>query len=63
MCLSTAYANSRSADTVMANNVTSIGFDGSDIVLTDLMGAEIRVTGALTLVDLINGIVIIDTQE
>lgn len=63
MCLSTAYANLRSAETVMAKNVTQIEFDGDDIILTDLMGAEVRVKGALTLVDLINGVVIIDTRE
>ena len=63
MCLSTAYANSRSAETVMAKNVTQIGFDGSQIVLTDLMGAEVRVTGSLSLVDLVNGVVIISTRE
>lgn len=63
MCLSTAYANTKSADTVMAKNVTTIGFDGGDIVLVDLMGAEVRVSGKLTHVDLVNGVVIVNTQE
>ncbi|NLB28720.1 MAG: CooT family nickel-binding protein [Clostridiales bacterium] len=62
MCLSTAYANIRSAETVMAKNVTQLGFDGGDIILTDLMGAEVRVTGTLSFVDLVNGVVIISTE-
>lgn len=62
MCLSTAYANTRSAETVMAKNITQIAFDGDEIVLTDLMESETRIVGTLTLVDLINGVVIIDTS-
>jgi predicted RNA-binding protein len=62
MCLSTAYARVKSPETVMAKNITSVTFDGDDIILTDLMDEEIRVEGKLILVDLVNGMVIIDTD-
>lgn len=61
MCLSTAYANTKTSENIMAKNVTTIGLDGGDIVLTDLMENEIRVEGSLLSVDLINGVVIIAT--
>jgi predicted RNA-binding protein len=47
----------------MAKNITSITFDGDEIILTDLMDEEIRVYGRLKLVDLVNGMVIIDTED
>ncbi len=62
MCLSTAYANTKSADSVMAKNVTAITFDRGDIILTDLMGAETRVEGHISIVDLVGGTVVIDTD-
>ncbi|MDR0838348.1 MAG: CooT family nickel-binding protein [Oscillospiraceae bacterium] len=62
MCLSTAYANTKSSETVMAKNVTTITFDGDEIILTDLMDSEIRVQGRLTYIDLVNATVIIDTE-
>jgi predicted RNA-binding protein len=63
MCLSTAYSRVKSPETVMAKNITSITFDGDEIILTDLMDEEIRVYGRLKLVDLVNGMVIIDTED
>ncbi|MDR0905574.1 MAG: CooT family nickel-binding protein [Oscillospiraceae bacterium] len=63
MCLSTAYARVKSPETIMAKNITSITFDGDEIILTDLMDEEIRVYGRLKLVDLVNGMVIIDTED
>jgi len=62
MCLSTAYKNVKSPDAVMAKNITSIGFEGAELILTDLMGEEFRIPGSLKLVDLVNGTVIINTE-
>ena len=62
MCLSTAYKGEKSPENVMAKNVTTINFDGAEIILTDLMDAETRIVGTLELVDLVNGIVIINTE-
>jgi predicted RNA-binding protein len=62
MCLSTAYSKVKSPDAIMARNVTKITFDGDEIILTDLMDEEFRVAGRLTLVDLVNGLVIIDAE-
>ncbi|MDR0915709.1 MAG: CooT family nickel-binding protein [Oscillospiraceae bacterium] len=63
MCLSTAYRDSKNADNIIAKNITRITFDGDDVVLTDLMDDDFRVTGTLKLADLVNGYVIIDTEE
>ncbi|MDR3209692.1 MAG: CooT family nickel-binding protein [Oscillospiraceae bacterium] len=63
MCLSTAYANVRTPEAIMAKNITQITFDGEDVILTDLMDNELRVTGRLRLVDLVNGFVILDTDD
>ncbi|MDR0446042.1 MAG: CooT family nickel-binding protein [Oscillospiraceae bacterium] len=63
MCLSTAYSRVKSPDTIMAKNITQITFDGDEIILTDLMDEELRVSGKLSLVDLVNGLVIIDTND
>lgn len=62
MCLSTAYKDKKLPENVMAKNVTSINFEGAEIVLRDLMETETRVVGSLELVDLVNGIVIINTE-
>ncbi|MDR2420844.1 MAG: CooT family nickel-binding protein [Oscillospiraceae bacterium] len=63
MCLSTAYSSVKSPETIMARNVTKITFDGDEIILTDLMDEELRVTGRLALVDLVNGTVIIGAED
>ncbi|MDR1064822.1 MAG: CooT family nickel-binding protein [Oscillospiraceae bacterium] len=63
MCLSTAYSRVKSPETIMAKNITKITFEDDEIVLTDLMDEEIRVPGRLSLVDLVNGLVIIDAED
>jgi Predicted RNA-binding protein. len=63
MCLSTAYADTKAPENVMARNVTTITFDGDEIILKDLMETETRIVGKLVLVDLVNGTVIIDTDS
>jgi predicted RNA-binding protein len=63
MCLSTAYAKIISDETVMLRNVQRLSIDEETVILTDLLERETRVTGRLTMADLVNGIVIIDTEE
>ncbi|MDR1329052.1 MAG: CooT family nickel-binding protein, partial [Oscillospiraceae bacterium] len=63
MCLSTAYSRVKSPETIMAKNITKITFEDDEIVLTDLMDEELRVPGRLSLVDLVNGLVIIDAED
>lgn len=63
MCLSTVYAKSVTDANIMAKNVQKICFDGETIVLTDLMENDVRIDGRLRMVDLVNGVVIIDTED
>ncbi len=62
MCLSTAYYNSKSDDQIAARYVDKIKVDGNTVVLTDVMGMELKVPGTLSYVDLTGGIVVIDTE-
>ncbi|MDR3315003.1 MAG: CooT family nickel-binding protein [Coriobacteriales bacterium] len=62
MCLSTVrYATDSESDAPIASNVTSVVVNGSRIMLTDLMGSEIEVVGAIVRVDLIKNHIIIAT--
>jgi predicted RNA-binding protein len=63
MCLSTAYARIISDETVMLRNVQRLSIDGETVILTDLLERETRVAGRLAMADLVNGVVIIDTEE
>ncbi|MDR3277834.1 MAG: CooT family nickel-binding protein [Oscillospiraceae bacterium] len=63
MCLSTAYARIISDETVMLRSVQRLRIDGETVILTDLLERETRVAGRLAMADLVNGIVIIDTEE
>ena len=59
MCLSTAYKNSKDEDSVIARYVSKIDVKGDSVILTDVMGTETEVPGALTFIDLTGGTVII----
>ncbi|MDR2502108.1 MAG: CooT family nickel-binding protein [Oscillospiraceae bacterium] len=63
MCLSTAYKNTKAPEHIMARNVTQLTLEGGCVVLLDLMENEIRVPGSLKLVDLVGGIVIIESDS
>lgn len=63
MCLSTAYYNKKSDDRIAAEYVASISVEGSTVVLTDVMGLEMRIEGRVSFVDLTGGTVIISTED
>lgn len=62
MCLSTAYRNEKNEDSIIARYVGQLKVEPGAVVLTDVMGAEVRVPGTLSFVDLTGGVVIIKTD-
>ena len=64
MCLSTVYKADGSERTKLAEYVSSVQSEGEKIVLTDIMGLETVVYGAMKSVDLVkNEIVIEGTKQ
>ena len=63
MCLSTAYYNEKNDDCVAATYVASIAIENDTVVLTDVMGMEMRIQGRISYVDLTGGTVIINTED
>lgn len=59
MCLSTAYKNSKSDESVIARYVSKIEVRGNVVTLTDVMGIETEIEGELSFVDLTGGVVVI----
>ncbi|MDR0861528.1 MAG: CooT family nickel-binding protein [Oscillospiraceae bacterium] len=62
MCLSTAYSNEKSPEHLIAKNIQFMRFEEGGVILTDLLDNETRVPGAVKSIDLVNGVVIIDTE-
>ena len=63
MCLSTAYYNSKEEANVAARYVAKLQVEGDTVVLTDIMGIETRIEGAVAWADLTGGTVVITTGE
>ena len=64
MCLSTVYkGDAPDPENQIAEYVTNIDVDGSEIRLTGITGEEITVYGALRFIDLIGGRVFIDPES
>ena len=63
MCLSKVYEKSGAVERLLLNNVQRIRFDGGDVVFTDLLENETRLRGRLTLVDLVGGRVVVETDN
>lgn len=64
MCLSTVYKADGSERTKLAEYVSSVQSEGDKITLTDIMGLETVVYGAMKSVDLVkNEIVIEGTKQ
>jgi predicted RNA-binding protein len=62
MCLSKVYEKNGSSEKLLLNNIQKIVFDGGDVIFTDLLENETRITGRLLLADLVNGKVVIETS-
>lgn len=63
MCLSTVYRNEKKPETMVMNNVMSIHCEEDTVILTDLMERTVAVQGRLESANLVDGFVIIKTEE
>ncbi len=63
MCLSTVYKNEKKPEAMVMNNVMSIQCDEDTVILTDLMERTVAITGRLQSANLVEGFVIIQTEE
>lgn len=63
MCLSTVYKNEKTPDSVVMRNVMSIECTESAVILTDLMEHSVTVPGVLVSANLVDGYVIVKTEE
>ena len=60
MCLSTVYKADGSERTKLAEYVSSVKSEGDKITLTDIMGAETVIFGAMKSVDLVKNEIVIE---
>lgn len=60
MCLSTVYKADGSERTKLAEYVSSVRSEGDKITLTDIMGAETVIFGAMKSVDLVKNEIVIE---
>lgn len=59
MCISTVYQNAVLPENILLKNVRAIRVEGNDVILTNILEQELRVTGTLVSADLIGGVVVI----
>lgn len=62
MCLSSAYTTKNGIDTLICERVTNVSVDGSKIILTNLLGMDTIVKGALKSVDLNKNVITIEEK-
>ena len=55
MCLSTVYKETQDAENILMKNVMTIECREGEVVLTDLMGAELVIPGSLKKASLVDG--------
>lgn len=60
MCLSAVYEVSDGREELVCEHTAEIVMDGKRIILTDIMGAEISISGVLKSIDLVKNIVKIE---
>ncbi len=63
MCLSTVYKNTRTPETMVMKNVMQIDVQGGCVILTDLMGHTAAIDGVVLQANLVDGYVVIKTEE
>lgn len=63
MCLSNVYDKAPTQEHLLMRNVQNIRIEGNQICLTDIMECTRTLTGALVYADLVNGTVIVDTEQ
>jgi predicted RNA-binding protein len=61
MCLSTVYKADRTGEP-LAEYVTGVKVEGDEITLTDITGNDVIARGAITNIDLIKNVILIDAS-
>ncbi|MEZ3502407.1 MAG: CooT family nickel-binding protein [Lachnospiraceae bacterium] len=63
MCLATVYGKKQESESILIKNASRIDVEGTVIRIRDIMGSEITVEGAISMVDLANAVVKINCIE
>ena len=63
MCLSTVYKNKMEPETVVMRNVMHIECKDGCVILTDLMDRQVSIEGVLETANLVDGYVIVRTEN
>ena len=63
MCLSTVYKNQMTESAVVMKNVMRIECRDGKVILTDLMDRTVELEGALEQANLVDGFVIVKTEN
>lgn len=63
MCLATVYGKKQESETILIRNASRIDVEGTLIRIRDIMGQEVTVEGAISMVDLGNAVVKINCAE
>ncbi len=63
MCLSRVYEKKNGAEQLLLNNIQKISLGSDGYVFTDLLENETTLKGKLILADLVNGKVVIETED
>lgn len=63
MCLATVYGKKQENESILIRNASRIDVEGTVIRIRDIMGSEITVEGAISMVDLANAVVKINCAE
>ena len=53
MCESNAYVEKNGKETMLLENVGRLTVDGDDLVLEDILGDEVRITGTIKEIDFV----------
>ena len=63
MCLSTVYRDTMESENILMKNVMTIECREGEVILTDLMGAEMVIPGYLKKASLVDGFALVGTPN
>ena len=63
MCLATVYGKKQESESILIKNASRLDVEGNVIRIRDIMGGEITVEVAISMVDLANSVVKINCIE
>ena len=60
MCMATAYKHEDGNDTLLCEDVMEVRVNDNQVTLVDVMGQAVTIAGAITKVDLVRSIMLIE---